>query len=124
MWVWPSEGVAAGLIVATSNVGVGVCAWASWVAKKRRSRSFGRIITSSSTNVLIKSFSAKKHSALLLQSRLLIDPDHIAARIAKSRRNLRRISADRLHNLASIRHNRFDRPLRVLDHHVNQKPRL
>src|ERR1700722_10054353 len=56
-------------------------------------------------------------------SRFLINPDHIPARITKPCRNLPRIPANPLHNLAAIRHDRLHRRRRVLHPDVNHQPR-
>src|ERR1700731_3818503 len=51
----------------------------------------------------------------------LIDPNHISRRIAKSRRNLRSVPTDRLHNLAPVCHNQIHCSGHTVDHDVNQQ---
>jgi hypothetical protein len=56
--------------------------------------------------------------------RFLVDPDHIPARVAESGSNLRSIPADRLHDLAAIRHDQVHGSGHAVDHDVDQQPRL
>ena len=56
--------------------------------------------------------------------RLLIQPHDVPTRIAKPRCNLRRISTDRLYDLAAIRNHRVGRSGDTIHHDVNQQSRL
>ena len=56
-------------------------------------------------------------------SRLLVDPHHIPARIAKSGRNLGRIRADGLHDFTAARNDLVRRCCRAVHHYVNEEAR-
>src|SRR6516164_10384068 len=53
---------------------------------------------------------------------LLTQPQHIAGRIPKPRRNLRRIPSDRLHNLTPVRYHLLKRRRNAIHHDINQQP--
>src|SRR3954451_4982515 len=54
---------------------------------------------------------------------LLIQPEHVPTRIAEPRRNFRRVHADRLHDLATVREDGFDRDVHVVGHDVDEQAR-
>src|SRR4051794_15452090 len=59
-------------------------------------------------------------SAMPSSYRLLIQPKHIPARIAEPRRYFWRVHADRLHDLAAVCEDRFDRDVHVIGHDVDE----
>src|SRR5262249_7699008 len=56
--------------------------------------------------------------------RLLIQADHVPARVSKSRGDLGRVSADRLDDLAPGRGHLVDRVGDAVDHHVDEETTL
>src|SRR5689334_3386738 len=53
--------------------------------------------------------------------RILIKAQHVSTRIAEARGDLRRVSANRLHDLAAVGDNSFNRGGNAIDHDVNEK---
>src|SRR5580700_6547949 len=60
-------------------------------------------------------------SSQVTSPRLLINPHHVPARVAKPRRNLRSIPADSLHNLSAVRDNHLNRHIRVLHPEIHHQ---
>jgi hypothetical protein len=52
---------------------------------------------------------------------LLVKPDDVAARVPESRRDLRRVGADRLHDLSSVGGHQLQRGRYAIHHHVHQQ---
>jgi hypothetical protein len=54
-------------------------------------------------------------------SAVLVEADHVAARVAKSGSDFRRVSSNGLHNLATMGDDCLQSRLYTIDHHVNEK---